>query len=110
MKVMEDLPRPPVTDSNRVNAALAGPRLLSSEKMGCLHSYYRLIPRDTIQWHERFRNKQAMMRSGQFRSASGNSHVAFAVLRRRVRRKVLLRAIIYLYIYRRRNGKPRPVR
>lgn len=94
----------PVTDPNRVNAALALARVYyQAKKWDVSTNYYRLIPRDTLQWHEGlFEMSWAMMRSGQFRSASSNFHTLHSPYYDDVYAPegLLLRAIIYLYICR----------
>ncbi len=94
----------PVTDPNRVNAALALARVYyQAKKWDSSVNYYRLIPRDTIQWHDAlFEMSWAMMRTGQFRSASSNFHTLHSPYYDDVYAPegLLLRAIIYLYICR----------
>jgi len=94
----------PVTDPNRVNAHLALARIYyQAKKWDTATNYYRLIPRDTLQWHDGlFEMSWAMMRSGQFRSASSNFHTLHSPYYEDVYAPegLLLRAIVYLYICR----------
>lgn len=94
----------PVTDSNRVNATLGLARVYyQAKKWDAAVTYYRLIPRDTIQWHDAlFEMSWAMMRTGQFRSASSNFHTLHSPYYDDVYAPegLLLRGIIYLYICR----------
>lgn len=94
----------PVTDPNRVNAALGLARVYyQAKKWETSVNYYRLVPRDTIQWHDAvFEMSWAMMRTGQFRSASSNFHTLHSPYYDDVYAPegLLLRAIIYLYICR----------
>lgn len=94
----------PVTDVNRVNANLALARMnYQNKKWDAALSYYRQIPRDTIQWHEAlFEMSWAMMMSGQFRSASSNFHTLHSPYYddQYAPESLLLRAIVYLYICR----------
>ncbi|MCB9072092.1 MAG: tetratricopeptide repeat protein [Bdellovibrionaceae bacterium] len=94
----------PVTDSNRVNAELALARVYyQAKKWDAAVQYYRLIPRDTIQWHDAlFEMSWAMMRTGQFRSASSNFHTLHSPYYEDVYMPegLLLRGIVYLYICR----------
>lgn len=94
----------PVTDTNRVNANLGLARLFyQNKKWENSLSYYRQIPRDTLQWHDAlFEMSWAMMMSGQFRSASSNFHTLHSPYYddQYAPESLLLRAIVYLYICR----------
>lgn len=94
----------PVTDTNRVNANLGLARLYyQNKKWETSLTYYRQIPRDTLQWHDAlFEMSWAMMMSGQFRSASSNFHTLHSPYYedQYAPESLLLRAIVYLYICR----------
>ncbi len=94
----------PVTDTNRVNANLGLARLFyQGKKWDTSLSYYRQIPRDTLQWHDAlFEMSWAMMMAGQFRSASSNFHTLHSPYyeSQYAPESLLLRAIVYLYICR----------
>jgi tetratricopeptide (TPR) repeat protein len=95
----------PVTDSNRVDAAMALARVYyQAKKWDKSIQYYRLIPRDTLQWHDTlFEESWAMMQSGrQFRSALSNFHTLHSPYYEDnyAPESLLLRAIVYLYICR----------
>lgn len=95
----------PVTDPNRVNAAMALARVYyQGKKWDRAIEYYRMIPRDTLQWHDvLFEQSWAMMRSGQhFRSALSNFHTLHSPYYEEnyAPESLLLRAIVYLYICR----------
>lgn len=94
----------PITDPNRVNANLAMARVnYQAKRWETAVNYFRLIPRDTLQWHDSlFEMSWAMMRSGQFRSASSNFHTLHSPYYDDVYapESLLLRAIVYLYICR----------
>lgn len=94
----------PVTDPNKVNANLAPARVYyQAKKWDTATNFYRLVPRDTLQWHDAlFEMSWAMMRSGQFRSASSNFHTLHSPYYedQYAPEGLLLRAIVYLYICR----------
>ena len=95
----------PVTDPNRVNATMALARIYyQGKKWDRSISYYRAVPRDTIQWHDAmFEMSWAMLRSGQFfRSALSNFHTLHSPYYEEIYspESLLLRAIVYLYICR----------
>jgi tetratricopeptide (TPR) repeat protein len=95
----------PVTDTNRVDAAMALARVYyQAKKWDRAIQYYRLVPRDTLQWHDTlFEMSWAMMRSGQqFRSALSNFHTLHSPYYEDnyAPESLLLRAIVYLYICR----------
>lgn len=94
-----------VTDPNRVNAAMGLARVYyQGKKWETAIRYYRMIPRDTLQWHDTlFEQSWAMMQSGQhFRSALSNFHTLHSPYYEEnyAPESLLLRAIVYLFICR----------
>ncbi len=94
-----------VTDSNRVNALLSMARVYyQNKKWDKAIEYYRLIPRDTWQWHDSlFEQSWAMLRSGRyFRSALSNFHTLHSSYYddRYGPESLLLRGMVYLFICR----------
>ena len=94
-----------VTDDNRVNALLSMARVYYQNKnWGRAIEYYRLIPRDTWQWHDSlFEQSWAMLRSGRyFRSALSNFHTLHSSYYedRYAPESLLVRAMVYLFICR----------
>ena len=93
-----------ITDRNRVDSILGKARVLYQGKdWDTAIETYRLIPRDTEQWHESlFESSWAMLRSGKFRSALSNFHSLHSPFYEDFYQpeSFILRAIVYLYICR----------
>lgn len=94
-----------VTDPNRVNALLSMARVYyQNKKWDKAIEYYRMIPRDTWQWHDAlFEQSWAMLRSGKyFRSALSNFHTLHSSYYddRYDPESMLLRGMVYLFICR----------
>lgn len=95
----------PVNHPNRANALLALGRIhYQAKKWSKAIDFYRLVPRDTPQWHNAmFEMSWAMFRSGRFfRSALSNFHTLHSPYYESNYKpeSLLLRGMIYLYICR----------
>jgi tetratricopeptide (TPR) repeat protein len=94
-----------ITDPNRVNALLSMARVYyQNKKWDQAIEYYRMIPRDTWQWHDSlFEQSWAMLRSGRyFRSALSNFHTLHSSYYddKYAPESLLLRGMVYLFICR----------
>lgn len=90
------------TNTSRVAALLGLARTYYQNKeWDNAIQYYRMIPRDTPQWHDAlFEISWAQMRSAKFRSVLGNMHSLHSPYYEDVYlpESLLLRSIVYLYI------------
>lgn len=96
--------RQTVTDKNRVNGLIGRARVLyQMGRWGDSIEAYRMVPRDTEQWHDAlFESSWAMLRGARFRSALSNFHSLHSSFydSHYQPESLLLRAIVYLYICR----------